>query len=118
MTINESVIRRLIAHGLGKEVQTTDRQNQNQTDSKQGTLKALAGRVTQRRPATIVLPIVADLFSRLPKFDFQRLRHGRQRSIAKEVWIISIYWHYDTFRVSIPSSYGTYATRTNAAFRG
>src|ERR1700736_2912071 len=66
VTINESVIRRLIARRLGKEVQTTDRQNQNQTDSKQGTLKALAGRVTEHRPATIVLPAVADFFSRLP----------------------------------------------------
>src|SRR5258708_12021023 len=80
MTINESVIRRLIARRLGKEVQTTDRQNQNQTDSKQGTLKALAGRLTQRRPATIVPSVVADLFSRLPKFNFQLLSHNHHNS--------------------------------------
>src|ERR1700730_2780651 len=65
VTINESVIRRLIARRLGKEVQTADRQKQNQTDSKQSTLiKALAEPVTQRRPATIVPPVVADFFCR------------------------------------------------------
>src|ERR1700730_16293511 len=76
VTINESVIRRLIARRLGKEVQTTDRQNQNQTDSKQSTLNALAEPVTQRRAATIVPPVVADLLSRLPKLHLQRLSHG------------------------------------------